>query len=163
MSAPALPPCRVQGLTLIEIMVTLTILVALLMTAVPFTIDWGHSAKTLDAKGTLIQAYSHTKALALRNPCNIAASASPSTAANLRISTDGTTIALTTQVPTGCTYAHDWSANLPSGVTLTIGGSAPVSGTPINIAIDNRGMPVGGTGFVLSRGGTQNNETGTLH
>jgi len=165
-AAPALPPCRVQGLTLIEILVTLTILVALLMTAVPFTIDWGHSAKTLEAKGTLVQAYSHAKALALRNPCNIAVSASTNTAANLQISTDGMTIALAVQAPIGCTYTHGWSASLPSGVTLAIGTASPISptsGTPINIAIDNRGMPTVATDFVLSRGGTQNEEKGTLH
>jgi len=161
-AAPALPPCRVQGLTLIELLVTITILVMLLMTAVPFTLDWGRSAKTLEAKGALVQAYGHTKALALRNPCRIAENASPSTAANLQISTDGTTVALTVQPPTGCSYAHNWSANLPSGVTLTIGGVAPVSGTPVNIALDNRGMPAGATGYVISRGGTQNDETGTL-
>lgn len=162
-AAPALTPCRVQGLTLIELLVTITILVMLLMAAVPFTLNWGHSARTLEAKGTLVQAYSHTKALALRNPCGIAVNASPNTAANLQISTDGTTIALTVQPPAGCTYTHGWAANLPSGVTLTVGGAAPASGTPINIAIDNRGMPTGATGFVLSRGGTQNDETGTLH
>lgn len=161
-AAPPLPPCRVQGLTLIELLVTMTILVMLLMAAVPFTLNWGHSAKTLEAKGSLVQAYAHAKALALRNPCGIAANASPNAAANLQASISGTVITLAVQVPSGCTYSYSWSTNLPSGVTLTLGGTAPVSGTPVTVALDNRGMPNSGTGYVLSRGGTQNDETGTL-
>ncbi|GGI21678.1 pilus assembly FimT family protein [Oxalicibacterium faecigallinarum] len=160
MSAPALPPGRVQGLTLIEILVTLTILVALLMTAVPFTLDWGHSAKTLEAKGTLIQAYSHAKALALRNPCGASA---VNNAASLEI-TINSPIDLAIKTP-ACTYTdtHSWSAKLPSNVEFIQDAVTPATGSVITLVLNNRGMLTNRTTVILRRGGSQNDEEVILY
>ena len=58
-----------RGFTLIELMVTLAILAMLLLMAAPLAADWVHGARTLQARGTLVQGFAHAKALALRNPC----------------------------------------------------------------------------------------------
>ena len=60
-----------RGFTLIELMVTLAILAMLLLMAAPLAADWVHGARTLQARGTLVQGFENAKALALRNPCAI--------------------------------------------------------------------------------------------
>ena len=51
------PPLRTRGFTLIELVVTLAIMVLLLLMAVPLATDWTYSARTLQARGTLVEGF----------------------------------------------------------------------------------------------------------
>ena len=169
-----------RGFTLIELMVTLAILAMLLLMAAPLAADWVHGARTLQARGTLVQGFENAKALALRNPCG-APNETQAYAAVLqaKLDVDGTTVTLNVRaqhegavVPpgvSGCALLDarpdpQWTARLPEGVSLTLNGTLLTSGTtPPPVKLDNRGVPTTSTSFILRRGGHQNDETGTLH
>ena len=158
-----------RGFTLIELLVTLAILALLLLMAAPLATDWVHSARTLQAKGTLVQGFAQAKALALRNPCE-APNATGVHATTLEAETDGATVTLSVLAQGGSGCAHlaarpnpQWSARLPDGVALALDGTALASGTPRTLELDNRGLPAAAIPFTLRRGGTQNDETGMLH
>lgn len=87
------PPLRTRGFTLIELVVTLAIMLLLLLMAVPLATDWTYSARTLQARGTLVEGFAQAKALALRNPC-AAPNATGTHAATLRATTDGEKVTL---------------------------------------------------------------------
>lgn len=57
------------GLTLIELMVTLTVMAFLLLLGVSLGGDWVNGSRTQQARGDLEQGWGVAKALALRNPC----------------------------------------------------------------------------------------------
>lgn len=160
-----------RGFTLIELLVTLAILALLLLMAAPLASDWVHGSRTLQARGALIQGFAQAKALALRNPCE-APNGTGAHAATLEAQTDGTTITLNVlaQGDGTCTYLDadarpnpQWSASLPAGVTLILGGTTLAPGTPLKLELDNRGTSAADAPFILRRGGNQNDETGTLH
>ena len=162
------PPLRTRGFTLIELVVTLAIMALLLFMAVPLATDWTYSARTLQARGTLVEGFAQAKALALRNPC-AAPNGTGTHAATLRATTDGekVTLSVLTQGDGSCTHLTarpnpQWSASLPEGVTLTRNGTKLVTGAWDNLNIDNRGLLSASSEFTLSRGGTQNDETITL-
>lgn len=178
------PPLRTRGFTLIELVVTLAIMALLLFMAVPLATDWTYSARTLQARGTLVEGFAQAKALALRNPC-AAPNGTGTHAATLRATTDGEKVTLSvlaqvnesllaqsdesllTQGDGSCTHLTarpnpQWSASLPEGVTLTRNGTKLVTGARDNLKIDNRGLLSASSEFTLSRGGTQNDETITL-
>ena len=167
-----------RGFTLIELMVTLAILAMLLLMAAPLAADWVHGARTLQARGTLVQGFENAKALALRNPCAAPDpdAADPHTAlhaAALQAETDGTTVTLNVlalpQGVSGCALLGarpnpQWTARLPDGVGLTLNGTLlTTSSTPLTVNLDNRGLPAASIPFTLRRGGHQNDETGTLY
>lgn len=159
-----------RGFTLIELMVTLAILAMLLLMAAPLAADWVHGARTLQARGTLVQGFENAKALALRNPCE-APNATGAHAAALQAQTDGATVTLNVlaQGGSGCALLGarpnpQWTARLPDGVGLTLNGTLlTTSSTPLTVQLDNRGLPAASIPFILRRGGHQNDETGTLH
>ena len=161
-----------RGFTLIELMVTLAILAMLLLMAAPLAADWVHGARTLQARGTLVQGFENAKALALRNPC-ADPNATGTPAAVLQAQTDGTTVTLNVlalpQGVSGCALLDarpnpQWTARLPDGVGLTLNGTLlTTSSTPLTVNLDNRGLPAASIPFTLRRGGHQNDETGTLH
>ena len=160
-----------RGFTLIELMVTLAILAMLLLMAAPLAADWVHGARTLQARGTLVQGFENAKALALRNPCG-APNETQAYAAVLQaeLDVDGTTVMLNVlaQGGSGCALLGarpnpQWTARLPDGVGLTLNGTLLTTGTPLTVTLDNRGLPAASTPFTLRRGGHQNDETGTLH
>ena len=160
-----------RGFTLIELMVTLAILAMLLLMAAPLAADWVHGARTLQARGTLVQGFENAKALALRNPCG-APNETQAYAAVLqaKLDVDGTTVTLNVlaQGGSGCALLGarpnpQWTARLPDGVGLTLNGTLLTTGTPLTVNLDNRGLPAASTPFILRRGGHQNDETGTLH
>lgn len=160
-----------RGFTLIELLVTLAILALLLFMAAPLATDWVHGSRTLHARGTLIQGFAQAKALALRNPCE-APNATGAHSATLEARTDGATVTLNVLAQGGnsCTYLDpdarpnpQWSASLPGGVVLILGGVTLTSGTPLTLALDSRGMLAASTPFILRRGGNQNDEIGTLY
>ena len=162
-----------RGFTLIELMVTLAILAMLLLMAAPLAADWVHGARTLQARGTLVQGFENAKALALRNPCADPNATGTPAAAALEAKIEGTTVTLNVlalpQGVSGCALLGarpnpQWTARLPDGVGLTLNGTPLTSSsTPPPVKLDNRGVPTTSTSFILRRGGHQNDETGTLH
>jgi prepilin-type N-terminal cleavage/methylation domain-containing protein len=156
-----------RGFTLVELMVTITIVGLLLVMAGPLASDWVYGAQTHTARTQLIEGFDVAKALALRNPNNVVL---PSAVAGMRVTTDGTTT--TVLVCTGSAAAAGcvaggasvlWSTTYSGLVTTTINGATAVVGTPLTIDIDNRAEPSTGTAYTLARGGSQNNETGSLY
>ena len=162
-----------RGFTLIELMVTLAILAMLLLMAAPLAADWVHGARTLQARGTLVQGFENAKALALRNPCADPNATGTPAAAALEAKIEGTTVTLNVlalpQGVSGCALLDarpnpQWTARLPDGVGLTLNDTLlTTSSTPLTVQLDNRGLPAASTPFTLRRGGNQNDETGTLH
>lgn len=162
-----------RGFTLIELMVTLAILAMLLLMAAPLAADWVHGARTLQARGTLVQGFENAKALALRNPCADPNATGTPAAAALEAKIEGTTVTLNVlalpQGVSGCALLGarpnpQWTARLPDGVGLTLNGTLlTTSSTPLTVNLDNRGLPAASIPFTLRRGGNQNDETGTLH
>lgn len=161
-----------RGFTLIELMVTLAILAMLLLMAAPLAADWVHGARTLQARGTLVQGFENAKALALRNPCADPNATGTPAAAALEAKIEGTTVTLNVlalpQGVSGCALLDarpnpQWTARLPDGVGLTLNGTLLTTGTPLTVNLDNRGLPAASIPFTLRRGGNQNDETGTLH
>ena len=161
-----------RGFTLIELMVTLAILAMLLLMAAPLAADWVHGARTLQARGTLVQGFENAKALALRNPCADPNATGTPAAAALEAKIEGTTVTLNVlalpQGVSGCALLGarpnpQWTARLPDGVGLTLNGTLLTTSTPLTVNLDNRGLPAASTSFILRRGGHQNDETGTLH
>lgn len=161
-----------RGFTLIELMVTLAILAMLLLMAAPLAADWVHGARTLQARGTLVQGFENAKALALRNPCADPNATGTPAAAALEAKIEGTTVTLNVlalpQGVSGCALLDarpnpQWTARLPDGVGLTLNGTLLTTGTPLTVNLDNRGLPAASIPFILRRGGHQNDETGTLH
>ena len=158
----------VSGFTLIELMVTITILILLLFAAVPLVNDWIYSAQTREARGKLVQAYGTAKALALRNPSQ--ATAPPAAAAGLRIVTTGSvsTLLVCKGNPTNaaCSVSGTnlyWEVALPSNVGIAIAGVTATATAPQTISLTSRGLPTSTTSYAISRGGSQNNETGILY
>ena len=161
-----------RGFTLIELMVTLAILAMLLLMAAPLAADWVHGARTLQARGTLVQGFENAKALALRNPCADPNATGTPAAAALEAKIEGTTVTLNVlalpQGVSGCALLDarpnpQWTARLPDGVGLTLNGTLLTTGTPLTVNLDNRGLPAASIPFTLRRGGDQNDETGTLY
>lgn len=162
-----------RGFTLIELLVTLAILAMLLLMAAPLAADWVHSARTLQARGTLVQGFENAKALALRNPCADPNATGTPAAAALEAKIEGTTVTLNVlalpQGVSGCALLDarpnpQWTARLPDGVGLTLNGTLlTTSSTPLTVNLDNRGLPAASIPFTLRRGGHQNDETGTLY
>ena len=162
-----------RGFTLIELMVTLAILAMLLLMAAPLAADWVHGARTLQARGTLVQGFENAKALALRNPCADPNATGTPAAAALEAKIEGTTVTLNVlalpQGVSGCALLGarpnpQWTARLPDGVGLTLNGTLlTTSSTPLTVNLDNRGLPAASIPFTLRRGGHQNDEPGTLY
>ena len=162
-------PLLCRGFTLIELMVTLAVLAMLLLATVPLAADWIHSAQTRDAHGKLVRSYGTTKALALRNPLGAPAG---TVAAGLRLEMDGAVVRLLVCLgdpanASSCTPGHTRvraTANYPATVSTALNGTTLASGVALVVALDNRGallLPAS-TAYTLTRGGSQNNETGTL-
>lgn len=158
---------QTRGFTLIELLVTAAVVAVLVLGAGPLATNWTYSAQTHSARTQLAEAYSLAKALALQNPNHVAVSAGA--AAGMKISTDGTTTTVFVCVGSASSAncvangsAVTWSTTYSGLVTTTINSVAATTSTPLTLNIDNRGEPATSTAFVLSRGGTTNNETGTL-
>jgi type II secretory pathway pseudopilin PulG len=64
------------GISMIEMMVTIAIMMLLAMAVVPFSVAWGNQAAVRQTHSLLTQAMSQLKATALRNPTAASATAS---------------------------------------------------------------------------------------
>lgn len=153
----------IQGYTLVELLVTISIMVALLLATVPLINDWVYSAQTRDARAKLEQGLSTAKALALRNPAQVSQPDAP--AAGLRVVKDAS--ATTLLVCAGDPGAADckidgasvyWHSSYPASVSTTLSAA-----TPPALGLNNRGLPLSPPDYRLSRGGPQNDERVTFH
>ena len=161
---PTLTGAAVAGFTLVELLVTITIMAVLLLGAVPVVNDWIHAAQAREARGRLVQGYGMAKALALRNPGQVGVP--PAAAAGLRVVTlDGvSTLLVCRESPAAAACAVGgaslvWESELPVGVRITIGGVTASA----SVSITSRGIPTTSTSYMVSRGGPQNDEAGTLY
>jgi len=159
---------RQQAFTLVELMVTLSIMAFLLMACTPFLAGWTHSRQIKDAQSKLLSGYGLAKALALRNPD---AAQSNQVAAGLKLET-GTnlrTVYVCKGDPSSADCASSgasvlWSADFPSSVALTLGGSSVTASSATTVGLNNRGVPTTGAvlTYTLARGASANDATGSL-
>lgn len=124
---------REHGLSLIEMMVTLTVMLLLAAGAAPFSAGWANQAAVNQSNALLRQGMGQLKALALRNPGAVAAGA----ASAVLISVPGK-LCLQAQTPAtlDCTGAA-WSATPSAAISL--GGAASQC-----IAMDSTGVVLAG-------------------
>lgn len=135
-----------HGFSLIEIMITVSLVVLLTMMAAPLARAWVANAHIADTEKKLRQAYKKVVSLAIRNT-----SASSATSASLVF--NNTTHTLTI-VNNG---SATWTATYYPDTSIVVGSCA----SPINY--NNNGLPINpacSTYTVLASGGT--NATGTL-
>ncbi|WP_286974290.1 type II secretion system protein [Pseudomonas sp.] len=134
---------KTRGFTLVELMVTVTVMSVILLAAVPLTMGWSSSARQLETANLLKQGVSRAKATALRNPGGVGLE---SPAAALCLSND--TLSLVRQDKAGtfsCSPSNSsysiWSAKVPEGVAVQVGGADFQC-----LAMDNRGLAVNQSG-----------------
>ena len=113
---------RQRGMSLIELMVTVTLMFIIALAGVPLTKAWVDSAHQREAAGTMAEGLGRAKALAMRNPGGIADPAQPAAFACL----SGSTVAVARpDQSTACgkgTLA--WSASLPGGSSIALSGKS---------------------------------------
>lgn len=147
------PAKQQQGVTLIELMITIAIMGLLLMVSAPLTRAWVANAHIAQDESQLLQAYARTRALALRNPNGVTAS---SVAATLMISTASQTISVLDS-----TNSVAWRRTTQSDTTVSITTNSGSS----QLTLDNSGLPLNASGTmsytVSASGGTS--ASGTLH
>lgn len=152
---------RLQGFSLIELMITISIMMLLLMFGVPLTTGWVNGSYVNQSSNTLQQAFSMLKARALQNSAGAS----------------GTEVAATL-VTTGsqiCLYKGKASSlTCNSGYLWQATTSAPISlngAMPQCIALDNSASAVStsisstncGTGLTYSISKGSENATGVLN
>lgn len=161
-----------RGLTLVELMVTLAITAALMLAVVPLIGGWVEGAQVADARGKLVQAFGQARALALRNPDGVPAAdaaGTPLPAAGLRLQREAALVRLLVcrgdPAAAACAVggaALTWQVGFPPTVATTLGGVTPAAGGAATVALDNRGQALSSTTYLLRRGSTAHDETGTL-
>jgi type II secretory pathway pseudopilin PulG len=147
------------GISIIELMVTVAIMMLLAMAVVPFSVAWGNQAAVRQTQSLLTQAMSQLKATALRNP-----TAASATAAAVLVSIPGKLCVDGGQPAALDCASFNWIAQPP--VAIKLNGAASQC-----IALDSGGMAlaatVGGvvcgtaTSFSISKGSETSD--GTLH
>lgn len=165
---------RQRAFTLVELMVTLTIMSFALLASAPYLSAWTYSRQIKDARSKLISAYGLAKSLAVRNPKG-AQSNEP--AAGLKVETVGAELFLYVCKGNPDLSACDgadttgvmvWKADFPAAIRLKLGTNIWVQGAPFTtattLAINNRGFPTSGllNSYYLVRGGSNNAVAGTL-
>ncbi len=128
---------RQKGVTLIELVVTVTLMGLLFLVGSSFSKDWIDSARRRNAANLLELGITRARAVALRNPGTVAddlpASSLCLSGSVLKVVSGGCTDNTTVQ----------WQANLPQGITLKA-GSASFS----CMALDNRASLTSDTGCI---------------
>lgn len=174
MQLQSIPSLRLQrGLSLIEVVVALVILVVLLAAGTQLTSTWVHNSQTQDARTKLAWGYEQAKAMALRNPCR---AEGQEAAAHLVAVQKDDTVELYLQAgivggnASTCDFllrnpAPQWRAYLPAGVVLSINDKSLAAGSaPLVMQIDSRGAPLNAPYFSyrLRKGSDTSDETGLL-
>lgn len=126
------------GFTLIELVVVIAITVAAMLVAVPLTTSWVDSARVNEAQGLFQQAFSRTKALALRNG-SVATASDPAAS----LCQNGNVLYVYSGLPGTCgTGSYVWQGIVPGdGNTQIQLNSATFS----CLALNNAGIPVATT------------------
>ena len=158
-----------QGFTLVELMVTVTILVLLVFAIAPLTTNWVYSAQNQDARSKFVRGYGMAKALALRNRSQAPLSAF---AAGIRLVVAGTktTMLVCDGDPAAATCAANvtgttvkWQTTFADNVNVFIAGVLTTATNYQTIRISSEGIPSSGTDYLFSHGGSQNDERGKLY
>ncbi|MCV2355819.1 type II secretion system GspH family protein [Paucibacter sp. B2R-40] len=119
------------GVSMIELMVTIAIMMLLAMAVAPFSVAWGNQAAVRQTQSLLNQAMSQLEATALRNP-----TAASSTAAAVLVSVPGK-LCVRAGLPAALDCSSfNWSAVPPAAIQLN--GAASQC-----IALDSAGMSLG--------------------
>ena len=152
-----------SGFSLVELMVTVTILTLLVLLGASLSSVWVQRAKVHEAKTQLQQAQGIAAALAQRNAKGITGA---SIAAGFKVS--GQSLLVCVGDPAGATCVASnatarWKSTLPAGVTIKLNDSTD---TTQMLAFDNTGVArksdgsVAGSKFEITIGGQS--ETGYL-
>lgn len=145
-----------SGFSVIELMVTVTVMMLLAVASAPFASSWGHQANVRHSQSILTQGMAQLKAAALRN--NVGAASG--TASAVMLSYAGhVCVQLGAPATMDCSNAW-WRAVPPATITLN-GASSQC------VALDSTGMPVAATvgslvcgttlAFSISKGGETSN------
>ncbi|THT98686.1 hypothetical protein E9531_14020 [Lampropedia puyangensis] len=152
-----------RGVSLIELMVTITVMFFLLLVAVPLTASWIHSAQVGKSKGLLMQATSQAKAIALRNPARVKTDSSEAAVtAGIKLLPNAVVLVCKSD-PTDSNCAEgganvQWRTDLSRGAGVAVTINDKEQGT---IGFDYAGMLVAAADFKISKGAEH--ETGQLH
>lgn len=157
-----------QGFTLIELLVVVSLLAMVLLAAAPLATSWASGAQKRESRSKLEQAYGMAKALATRNPCGIRDSSA--TAAQLKVSVEGTQATVTVALPgdsSSCSFLASlanpqWTAQLAPGVSVSFDGTTATKDAPLTLSLSNRGYPLTKTNFSLKKG-SSDDEDGNLY
>ena len=133
-----------RGFTLMEMMVSLGVLLAVMLSATPFAAGWSNQSKINRALGEMRQAMGKARGLALRNP----GGASGTAAATLCLATVGgaPTLFVHPGVPASCglatgSAAFAWSSAVPGGADTSV--TVNSAGSPMGcIGFSNYGVPM---------------------
>jgi len=127
-------PSGVQsGVSLVEMMVTVAVMMLLALAAAPFTSSWGSQASVRQTQTLLMQGMSQLKALALRNPA-----ASSATAAAVLVAVPGQLCVRQGIPATLDCSAVTWTSVPPASIKLN-------NATSQCVALDSGGSPVAAT------------------
>lgn len=128
---PAAQKNEQSGLSLIELMVTVTIMMLLAMALAPFSASWGRQAQMRQSHSLLMQGMGQLKALALRNP----GASGGGAAAAVLISLPGKLCVSVGQPEVLSCAAASWTADPPASIALN--GQASQC-----VALDSAGTPL---------------------
>lgn len=134
-----------RGFTLVELMITLALIAIIAMAAVPYTASWIHAAQVQTTAANLEQAFAKAKALALRNPSGVTASAP---AASVKLAGNIVIVCSGAAGDAGCSLGGGnmvWQGNVTDGVAIQSGGAALSS-----IVFDNSGQAIDASGNPLA-------------
>lgn len=143
-----------RGMTLIEIMVVLAILVLIIVAAVPLGRAWVANAHIARAEATLLQAYQIARATALKNVGGLTGTAAVST---LDLSVNPT---LKVTENSSSPASDVWTSNINSDTIIAITDSTCAN----KVSLNNLGLPDSSNCLVYSvssSGGTT--KSGSLH
>lgn len=121
------------GMSMIEMMVTIAIMMLLALAVAPFASSWGNQAAVRQTHSLLNQAMSQLKSTALRNP-----TAASATAAAVLVSVPGKLCVREGLPATLDCASFNWSAQPPAAIKLN--GAASQC-----IALDSAGMSLAAT------------------
>ncbi|MCV2366030.1 prepilin-type N-terminal cleavage/methylation domain-containing protein [Paucibacter sp. DJ1R-11] len=122
-----------RGVSLIEMMVTVAVMMLLALAAAPFTSSWGSQASVRQTQTLLMQGMSQLKALALRNPA-----ATSATAAAVLVAVPGQLCVRQGIPATLDCSAVSWTSVPPASIKLN-------NATSQCVALDSSGSPVAAT------------------
>ena len=134
---------RMQGFTLIELMVGIAIMAVLMASSVSLGAGWVNEARVTDARSQMRLAYSKGRAYAIRNGNAVTTAAAWICVASGVVYVYESTSALPTG-PAACGGAGSvWHADLAGGTATTVETAAAANSTAFAcLGFGNRGIPI---------------------